>query len=70
MAEDINIDFVSEVVVADGLEEICPVIIEVEVINVRVFAEQAAVIGWDIAVDDFLCRCFGTGQGSFAIWDW
>jgi hypothetical protein len=39
VAEDIYVDFVGEVIVADGLKEIGPVVIKLEVVNVRVIAE-------------------------------
>ena len=51
MSEDIDVYFVGEVIVANGLKEVGPVVIELEIIDFGVFMEEAAVIGWDIFVD-------------------
>jgi hypothetical protein len=47
MAEDIDVDLVAEVIVADILEKIGPLIIQVEVIDFFVFSEQFTIIGWN-----------------------
>jgi hypothetical protein len=44
MAEDVNIDFVAEVIAAYSFEEVSPIIIKIETINIIVPTEETAVI--------------------------
>ena len=51
MPEHIDVDFMGKIVTADSFEEIGPLVIELKVVNVRIFAKEPAVIGRDITVD-------------------
>ena len=72
VAEHLQVHFVAEVVGADVVEEVGPVVLQLEVVDFGLAAEQAAVIApFDAqAVEIPLVHALRTGPGSSATADW